>query len=98
MTCDDACAKRFPGAELTREGEPCPGATAEAKLPKPAPCTNSVEARAKLGLLVLVGAVSPKAKALGVLEAFEYSVHRAAFKLPLLNELAVNETFQFVLD
>ena len=94
MTCDDACAKRFPGAELTREGEPSPGAPAEAKPPKPPPCNNSWEARAKAGLLVLVGAVSPKAKALGVLEAFEYSVHCAGFTLPL-NELAVN---QFVLD
>ena len=97
MTCNDACAKKFPGAELTREGEPCPGATAEAKLPKPAPCNNSVEARAKLGLLVLVGAVSPKAKALGVLEAFEYEVQFAAFKLPL-NAVAANTLFKVVLD
>ena len=47
---------------------------------------------------MLVGAVSPKAKVLGVLEAFDDEVHDATFKLPLLNELAVNETFQFVLD
>ena len=83
MTCDDACAKRFPGAEPKREGEPSPGAPTEAKPPKPPPCNNSWEDRAKAGLLVLVGAVSPKAKALGVLEAFEYEVHDAAFEMPV---------------
>jgi hypothetical protein len=56
-----------------------------------------VEARAKLGLLVLVGAVSPKAKVLGVLEAFDDEVHDATFKLPL-NAVAANILFKFVLD
>ena len=100
MTCDDACPNqfKFPGAELTREGEPSPGVPAAAKPPNPPPCcNNSWEARAKAGLLVLVGAVGPKAKALGVLEAFEYEVHDAAFKLPL-NAVAANWLFKVVFD